>query len=72
MLENREGDRFTLGLQKCLDGSAQCSLKVNHLWKTKNSTTNLAKSSVGGVRKSPDHKKHQKSIHFEQGVETKS
>ena len=66
---------MTVGLQKCLDPSALCSIKVNHLWKVKDKPTfNLAKSSVGGfvrkTRESPESKKMKNTSY--QGIETRS
>jgi hypothetical protein len=45
-LSSSEGQSLTVGLQKCLDQSASCLLKVERVWLTKNTK---AKSLIGEI-----------------------
>jgi hypothetical protein len=56
VLDVREGENLTVGLQKCLDATATCLLKVNHSWKIKEKAHFVpAKSSasLAGIMKKP-------------------
>lgn len=55
-LDIREGENLTVGLQKCLDASATCLVKVNHSWKTKEKThfpPAKSSASLAGLLKKP-------------------
>lgn len=45
-LSSSEGQSLTVGLQKCLDQTASCLLKIDRVWLTK---TSKAKSLMGEI-----------------------
>lgn len=46
---SREGQRFTVSLQKCIDPSAVVDLKINNVWAQQvDKAPNMARSSAGG------------------------
>ena len=48
-LASKEGERFSLSLQKCIDPSAVVDLRVNNVWMQQiEKTPNMARSSAGG------------------------
>lgn len=49
-LAAKEGSRFTLPLQKCIDTAAAAEMKVNHAWMPQEKApANMTRSSAGGV-----------------------
>lgn len=64
---------MTIPLQNCIESASLCSLKVNHAWKIKEKhILNIAKSSAGSYhgwkQNSPEAKKTNKKIHFENKI----
>lgn len=46
----KEGSRFALPLQKCIDTAATAEIKVNHAWVPQDKpAVNITRSSAGGV-----------------------
>lgn len=49
-LAAKEGARFTVPLQKCIDTAAMAEIKVNHVWLPQEKPpANMTRSSAGGV-----------------------
>lgn len=52
-LAAKQGTRFTLPLQKCIDTAATAELKLNHAWVPQQvQVPNMSRSTVGGMMRS--------------------